>query len=347
MKPPIFIVGMSRTGTSLLRAMLNAHPSLHIAQESAFYQWSRPDRLRSCTTALRWFEGYARTASFRLLQVDPGPIAAAIPPDRPRSELGRLVLPLVLGAAAARRGKARWGDKTPLHSQRLDAIFADFPEAKVIFVTRHPVHTVGSILSMPWGTDSALFNAALYRGVSEAVARQGARVLTLRLEDLRADPRATLAQALAFLDEPWDEAVLHHAERADQHDPPLPWLASAAGPLARGERGLALKPALARLVEAITAPAMRSSGYAPVPLSEEPGLLSRLRAGLADLGRGLRFLVRAARTAPRFARPEQIDALAQVRWLFDLNPSPSVPPAWRAVPEPLERLLLGSSEAPP
>lgn len=350
---PIFVVGFSRSGTSLLRAMLNAHPRVHIAQESAFYQWLRPDRLRRCRTARAWFEGYRRTASFRLLQVDPAPIMDGVPPELPRAEAGRLLLPRVLGAVAA--GRPRWGDKTPLHSQRLDAIFADFPDARVIHVTRHPVPTVGSVLRMPWGTDSALFNAALYRAVGEAVARQGERVLTLRLEDLTADPRAVLERALRFIGEEWSEQVLQHDRYTDvTRDPALPWLSAAAAPIQREQRGLPLSPALARLVERITAPAMARDGYAPVALEREPSGWSMLREGLADLGRGLRFLAHALRTAPRFDTPEQIDALAQVRWLFQLNPSPRVPPAWREIPPSILALLRdpapearGSATGPP
>lgn len=336
---PIFIVGYSRSGTSLLRAMLNAHPRVHIAQESAFYQWLRPDRLRRATTARDWFLGYARTASFRLLQVDPAPIAAAIPPDLPRAEAGRALLPLVLGAKAARFGRPRWGDKTPLHSQRLEAIFADFPDARVVHVTRHPVATVGSILRMPWGADSALLDAALYRGVTSAVARHRERVLIVRLEDLLAEPRPTLERVLAHIGEAWDDRLLAHDQYAETgEDPPLPWLSQAAAPIARAERGPAVEPALVRWIEAITAEAMDLYGYAPTPLPTEPGLLARLGAAARDLGRGLRFVAHLLRTAPPMDDPARFDALAQIRWLFQLNPSSAVPPGWRDVPPALARL---------
>lgn len=338
---PIFIVGFSRSGTSLLRAMLNAHPAIHIAQESAFYQWSRPDRLRGCRTARDWFQGYARTASFRLQGLDPGAIAAQIPAELPRAEVGRVVLPLVLRARAARLGRVRWGDKTPLHSQRLDAIFADFPDARVIHVVRHPVPTVASILRMPWGSDSALLNAVLYRGVAEDVAKQGERVRVLRLEDLIADPRGSLESILAYIGEPLDERVLHHADQDAALDPPLPWLSQASGALRADTRPLGLDPARIRLIERITASAMARYGYQATPQEREPSFGETLRAVTGDLGRGLRFLIHALRTAPPMDPPEKLDAMAQLRWLFQLNSSAEVPARWREIPEPIRRQLEG------
>ncbi|MCB9689969.1 MAG: sulfotransferase [Alphaproteobacteria bacterium] len=54
---------------------------------------------------------------------------------------------------------------------------------------------------------------ALYRATVVSAAREQAeaipgRYLEVRQEDLEAAPRATMAQVLAFLGEPWDDAVL-------------------------------------------------------------------------------------------------------------------------------------------
>lgn len=331
---PIFIVGYSRSGTSLLRAMLNAHPAIHIAQESAFYQWLQPMRMREARAARAWFEGYARSASFRLLGVDPAPILADTPADLPRAEAGRHLLPRVLGDRAARLGRRRWGDKTPLHSQRLDVIFRDFPEARVIHVARHPAPTVASIGAMPWGTDSAWLSASLYRDVTRAVSAQGDRVLILRLEDLLSDPREALSRALSFLGEPWDDRVLKHERHPTPEDPPLPWLTQAAGALKRPSRQAPreegeLDPALTRIVERVCAQAMQVLGYAPTPMAREPSFGDRLRALVMDSGRALRFLAHAARTAPW--TPERLDPVDQLRWLFQLNPSARVPASSREI----------------
>jgi hypothetical protein len=327
--------------------MLNAHPDIYITQESGFYQWSRPDRLRGCTTARAWFEGYARTASFRLLGVAPEPILAEIPPDLPRAAAGPFLAPRVLGATARRLGRPRWGDKTPLHSQRLEAIFADFPEARVIHVVRHPLPTVSSILRMPWGCDSVVVNALLLREVTRAVSRCLRRfhgqILLLRLEDLVADPRAALARVLDHLEVPWDDRVL----QPDRYsyvtdDPALPWLSDAAAPVAARPWRRDLTPAQIHLVERFGVEAMEMYGYAPDAQGEAPGLFALSWTLLADLWTAARFLWRMLRSAPPLSRPDQIDALAQLRWLFHLNPSDRVPAAWREVPEALQRRLDGT-----
>lgn len=338
---PIFIVGFSRSGTSLLRAMLNAHPNIHISQESAFYQWLAPDRLRGCDTAAAWLRGYSRTASFRLLRVSPAPALQALPPDLPRAQAGPRAMPLLLGEKARRLGRARWGDKTPLHSLRLDAIFRDFPEARVIHVTRHPAGVADSLARMPWGCDSGVFNGLLYRRVSEQVRRWGDRVLCLRLEDLVANPQAQLERALAHVGEPWSALVLDHAAHtAAADDPPLPWLTPAAAPVSTRARAPGLSPAELRLVERAAGPALLAEGYAPTPLDSAPGLGAMAAALWRDLSRGARFLRRLVGEAPPLHPPEAIDAVAQVRFLFQLNPSRAVPPGWREIPPELMDLLM-------
>ena len=36
---PIFVIGTGRSGTTLLRQMLNAHPRIHITHEAGFYSY--------------------------------------------------------------------------------------------------------------------------------------------------------------------------------------------------------------------------------------------------------------------------------------------------------------------
>ena len=325
MVAPIFIVGTGRSGTSLLRALLNAHPNIYITQEAGFFLWL--PRLRRAKTAEAWLRGYQSTAAGALL----GPLPVQARPGAPRSEAIALITAM-MQAKAARFGRGRFGDKTPLHITRLDTIFAAYPEAKVIHVVRHPVPTVVSMMEMPWASNSALLNALMVRAAVDAVRPHAERILELRLEALLQSPREALAQVLAFVGEPWDEAVLHHSERAPfAEDPRLPWLTDAERPLRPpgAVRAVPLGPRLTRRVEAICAPVMTRYEYAPWP---EPGL-ERPWSVTRDLAAALRFGASALLSVrPEQDDPDAVSAEAQLRWLFNLNPSPTIPSSARALP---------------
>ena len=325
MVAPIFIVGTGRSGTSLLRALLNAHPNIHITQEAGFFLWL--PRLRRAKTAEAWLRGYQSTAAGALL----GPLSVHARPGAPRSESVELVTAL-MRAKAARFGRDRFGDKTPLHITRLDAIFAAYPAAKVIHVVRHPVPTVVSMMEMPWASNSASLNALMVRVAVDAARPFAERILEVRLEGLLEAPREVLGRVLDFVGEPWDEAVLHHSERAPfEEDPRLPWLVDAERPLRAPSalRAVPLGPRLTRRVEAICAPVMSRFGYAPWPEPgpERPWSVSR------DLAAALGFGVRTLTTArPEQDDPDAVSAADQLRWLFNLNPSPTIPDSARALP---------------
>ena len=325
MVAPIFIVGTGRSGTSLLRALLNAHPNIYLTQEAGFFMWL--PRLRRAKTAADWLRGYERTAAGALL----GPLPVQARPGAPRAEAVEVVTAL-MQAKAARFGRARYGDKTPMHITRLAAIFDAYPDARVVHVVRHPVPTVASMMEMPWASNSALLNALLVRAAVEAARPYAPRILELRLEDLLQSPREALGRVLAFVGEPWDDAVLRHSDRAPfEEDPRLPWLIDAERPLRPqgAPRAVSLGPRLTRRVEAICAPVMSRFGYSPWPApgGERPWSVAR------DLAAALRFGARAVTAArPEQDDPDAVSPEAQLRWLFDLNPSTQVPPAARALP---------------
>ena len=132
---PIFIIGTGRSGTTLLRQMLDAHPRIHITHESAiyFYRALAPRR----TPVAGWLERYFDTFSFAWLRLDPDEIRrelSAQPAGMPDAAAVRALL----RCAARRRGKPRYGEKDPLCTLSLAHIFADFPDPRVIYVAHAP-----------------------------------------------------------------------------------------------------------------------------------------------------------------------------------------------------------------
>ena len=123
---------------------------------------------------------------------------------------------------ASRRGRSRWADKTPRYALRLDFIDRLFPDAQVLHVIRDGRDVVASHRARS-GYSAAVRAVEKWPRYIRTARRVGDRLgpdryREVRYEDLVSDPGQTMRDVLAFLGEPWDEAVVH-PESAD-HDVP-------------------------------------------------------------------------------------------------------------------------------
>jgi hypothetical protein len=331
---PIFIIGTGRSGTTLLRQMLNAHPRIHITHEAAFYSYAR--HAPPHVSASQWLERYFETYSFAWLGLDPKQVRAAIAADLPRDRIVDAYC-AILKLKAQQKGRVRWGDKNPLDTHNLAQIFADFRDPRVIYITRDPRPTVQSFNRMPFGTSSALFNCLLCRLQFDHIRPYFDRMLEVRLEDLTRDPSTVLHTILRFVGEPWHDAVLDHVNRSAHDDvPPLPWFVGATAEHANQRRSEGhwqdgMDPAWIRLIEHFNRDAMTRYGYAPAKLSTEPGLLAQGGALLRDLphmfSAGYRLLTFARRLDRHFRGKQFLDPQEGLEKNVSLNPA-----AWRHYP---------------
>jgi hypothetical protein len=286
---PIFVIGSGRSGTTLLRQMLNAHPRIYIAHEAGFYSYARHAARSASLEA--WLERFFETYSFAWMRLDPQQVRAALPADLTMDRLSE-VFTVLMQQKARQQGKVRYGEKNPLDTHNLPRIFADFPDARVVFIMRDPRPTVHAFNRMPFGTSSTLINTFLCRVQYDHIRPFLDRILEVRLEDLSTDPRATMASILNYLGEPFDKAVLDHVTHAQADDvPALPWFGKATrqGPSQRASSGEArdpLTPAWIRLIERLNRESMQRYGYAPATLPAEPSVWEYARA-LAGDARGM------------------------------------------------------------
>lgn len=119
---------------------------------------------------------------------------------------------------AEARGKKRWGEKTPFHVWHVDDIMRLFPDAVFIVIVRHPLGAIGSVLRrFDRGGDRALHHwLSSTRELLRQAGRVGDRMCFLHYEDLVRHPEPVLRELLAWMGEPWSDAVLrHHEVQAD------------------------------------------------------------------------------------------------------------------------------------
>jgi hypothetical protein len=213
------IVGAPRSGTTLLRFMLDAHPELAIPPETGFVVPCL--KLRGRGEALR------RKFVDTVVQFPPDAPGWAdfqIPADEFRAKVAELE-PFTVAAGlrafyamyAARCGKPRWGDKTPLYCLHLAAIERVLPEAHFLHMIRDGRDAALSLRPM-WfapGRDIRTLASSWREAVATARA-QGARCrryLEVRYEDLLSRTEDVLRQVCAFIELPFDGAMLRYYER--------------------------------------------------------------------------------------------------------------------------------------
>lgn len=271
---PVFVGACPRSGTTLLRAMLNHHPELAIPRESRFVleAWRRRTDFgdlrerRNRRQLARWI--------FRRKTARPGRFGV-----RPRKGVRRLVaapptIGSVLGTCfalyAENQRKPRWGDKRPLYIRHLDAVFAMFPDAQFLTMVRDPRAIVASIRKLGWydvPTSIAIWQAAIAATERWKQRLAPDQLLQIRYEDLVDDPEVVLGRVTQFLglDPAGIGSMLSFHTETDVPQNKYHWRVSqpvTTDAIRSWEKSL--NPEEVALVEYATAGAMARLGYEPV-----------------------------------------------------------------------------------
>jgi Sulfotransferase family len=212
--PAPFVVGVPRSGTTLLRLMLDAHPELTIPPETHFIpaviravrRGGSADRVAGLIAQHRRWDDFGLDAGElrqRIRALDPLEAGPAI---RAFYEL-----------YAARQRKPRWGDKTPGYAVRMRRIQQALPEARFIHVIRDGRDVVASRnrrSRRPVPVDVAA-RRWKRRVISTRRRSQGvAHYIEVRYEELVAETEAALRRVCALAELRFDEAMLRYHERS-------------------------------------------------------------------------------------------------------------------------------------
>jgi Sulfotransferase family len=279
---PVLVLGVSRSGTTLLKEMLDQHPCLAIPPESYFIPqlW---DRHGERPDPQRFASDIGRLARVREWGVTPADVRERIS-DQP---VFADAIQAVYRAYADRRGKPRFGDKTPAYMQRLDVLERAFPGAHYVHLVRDGRDAGLSFIEMRrrprfnWSRPRGLAAfAAQWRREVEGARRFGreraaGRYHELRYEDLLADPELTLRQVCGFLGLEFDPEMLrYHRSQGARALPDHPRLMQPPTSGRRWQEQMA--PDDAECFEAIAGELMAELGYERA--HPEPSTTVRARA---------------------------------------------------------------------
>lgn len=199
---PIFVGGEGRSGTTLLRVMLDAHPAIACGPESHFLTDPEFERFHTHCRRKWWrrAEGYG----YSIADID---------------TLFRDFARTWFETYMRRQGKRRWADKTPQTIRILPYLWDLFPTAKFVHMIRDGRDVACSIIPQKWGPDNVKDAAKRWVWCIEAGVRHRAdtaRYTEIRYEDLVLHPERELRRLCAWIGEPFDPAMLAH--EAKEHD---------------------------------------------------------------------------------------------------------------------------------
>jgi tetratricopeptide (TPR) repeat protein len=185
---PIFVLGMMRSGTTLVEQILSSHPEVTAGGELPFW----------LATGFAAFDVDKRSVDLKRIAKLVGLFEA---------DLGKV-------SASAQHVT----DKTPQNFQALGLIHLAFPRAKVIHIRRNPLDNCVSIYTTPYekSPDFAHSKESIvfaYRQYQRLMAHwrkvlPAEQFLEIDYEDLTTRPETVTRKLLEFCRLPWDDACL-------------------------------------------------------------------------------------------------------------------------------------------
>lgn len=239
---PIFIVGLPRSGTTLLASMLAAHSRIACGPETHFFSrlsgkkrqaavkgpW--PDHAVDVIQSLK-IARKSVSDLFELSRADLREKLRTMPPSE------SAMLRVLTETYALASGKPRWAEKTPNHLLYVEHIRALYPDARIIRIVRDPRDSVLSITKnlSEWFSDSNIANACFcshWLTCTQPFFDIDEGSLTVKYEDLVKDAKDTMIAVCDFIGEQFESAMMDTRESGKRlATPGEPWKKQVSEPL--------------------------------------------------------------------------------------------------------------------
>lgn len=216
--PMLFVIGHERSGTTMLRAMLDSHPDLAVPPEahSVVRLLGRQPRPLDLDDFIEQVSADKYFADWQL----PRPLLDDLRTD-PRVRTTADAVAGLYALYARHHGKAHYGDKTPSHIVEIPLLAERFPAARFVNIVRDGRDVAASMVTMHFGLSdfdeiARNWRRRVLRARAAGEALGPDRFQELRYEDLVADPAHELARICAFAGLPYTDAMLDYHRRADE-----------------------------------------------------------------------------------------------------------------------------------
>ncbi len=237
--PYVFVVGCPRSGTSMLERMVSAHPQIAIIHEThwiARYFRKRTGLTRDGIVTPKLVRRLSEYHRFRYLKTDRKELLDLVAAEGPMTYAA--FVSRIFDLYGEREGKLLVGDKTTGdYIRNIPLLHSLWPKARFVHLIRDGRDVCLSMLGWPkaeraagrwdiWREDPVATTALWWAwhvrsGVEGGRSIEGPRYHEIRFESLVERPREEAAALCAFLDLPFEEAMLAYHEGQTRTDPGL------------------------------------------------------------------------------------------------------------------------------
>lgn len=214
---PIFIIGTERSGTNLLRLILNAHPHIAIPHP--------PHIMKNFFKLEPLYADLSRDNNFKklirdvvtMVELHPYPWGITIDKERIfRQAKDRNLISIffcIYNQYLEASHKERWGCKSTFMLYHVALIRRYYPSAKFIYMVRDGRDVAVSAKSAIFNHYSVYYTAGLWKkeqeiGIYWLNKLSGDEIFLVKYEDLVRNPQVIIASICLFLNEPYQENLL-------------------------------------------------------------------------------------------------------------------------------------------
>lgn len=212
--PPIFVVGVDRSGTTLLNMMLDAHSELFITYEVRII--------------LRFYEKLSEYGSLRELNNRKKLIIDLISEQETQTLFPNIslksfdievcdsfakIIEQLYASVLKEKNKSVWGDKDPNHTNSIEFLNELFPHCRFIHIVRDGRDVALSLVSKHWGPNNFINAIKYWERTAITTDRMlkmlpNERVFEVKYEDLVINSKDVLLKLCNFVDIEYQDDML-------------------------------------------------------------------------------------------------------------------------------------------
>ena len=221
---PIFIIGTERSGTNLLRLMLNMHPNIFVPHPPHIMKFFHPivhryGDLKKDKNFKKLIADICRMVELHSYQWD-------IKPDREKvfaNARDRNLISIyfeIYNQYLQFTGKTRWACKSTFMIEHVPEILNYYRDAKFIYMVRDGRDVAVSSKSSIFNHFNVYYIAKLWKEEQETGLHlldklSSDQIMLLKYEDLITEPKSMIQKVCTFLNEPFEEKMLQYHKSSE------------------------------------------------------------------------------------------------------------------------------------